>query len=148
MKITFLSICTILTFASCHFNSQYIDRVADKEDAEKITTRLYDLLKTNNYNETTDLFSKKFYEVTSKEKLFEIFTTTQDKLGDLKDTKIESWKTNRIEGSYPSANYLLVYKNKHEKSDSKESITLTKEPDGEIRIIGYNISSDGFLNIK
>ena len=148
MRITFLLLCTILTLASCHFNSQYINREEDKKDGEKITTKLFDLLKAKNYNETTDLFSKRFFEVSSKEKLFEIFAATSDKLGELQDTKIESWETKRVEGSNPSANYLFVYKNKYEKFESKETITLTRDTDGKIRIVGYNINSDGFLNLK
>ena len=148
MRGIFLSVCTVLTLASCQFNSQYINRDEDKKDAEKITTKLFDLLKTKNYNGTTDLFGKKFFEVSSKEKLFEIFAATNNKLGELQDTKIESWETKRVEGSNPSADYLLVYKNKYEKFESKETITLTKETDGKIRIIGYNINSDGFLNLK
>jgi hypothetical protein len=148
MRSIFLSVCTVLILASCHFNSQYINRDEDKKDAEKITTKLFDLLKTKNYNETTELFSNKFFEVSSQEKLFEIFAATSNKLGELQNTKIESWETKIVQGSNPSANYLLVYKNKYENFESKETFTLTKEKDGKTRIIAYNINSNGFLNLK
>ena len=145
MRKIFLSVCTVLTLASCQFNSQYINREEDMKDAEKVTIQLFDLLKIKNYEATTALFSKKFFEVSSEEKLFELFAAANNKLGELQDTKIESWETKRVEGSNPSANYFLVYKNKYEKFESKESITLTRDTDGVIRIVGYNINSDGFF---
>jgi len=148
MRSIFLSVYTVLILVSCHFNGVYVNRAEDKIDAEKVTTKLFDLLEEKKYNETTDLFSSKFFEVCNKEKLYEMFAATSNVLGELQTTKIESWETNRVEGSNPSANYLLVYKNKRKKFESIETITLTRETDGKIRIIGYNVNSDGFLNLK
>ena len=104
-------------------------------------------MKVKDYEATTKLFSKKFFEVTDKEKLFKMFTMTTEKLGDLQATEIETWETRRIEGSNPSANYAFVYKNLYDKFPAKETIRLLREEDGQIRIISYNINSDGFLNI-
>jgi hypothetical protein len=145
-----LILVTTLLFAtgtSCSFNSQYINREEDKKDGELVASQLYDLLKAKDYEGTTRLFSKKFFEVTEKEKLFTIFSTTNEKLGDLQTTQIETWETRRIEGSNPSANYVFVYKNTYNKFPAKETIRLVREEDGQIRIIAYNINSDGFLNI-
>jgi len=148
MRNTLLLVCTVFALASCHFNSEYLNREEDKKDAEKITNKLFELIKAKNYEATTSLFSKRFYEVSNKSKLLEIFAATNNKLGELKDTKIESWQTKRVEGSNPSATYLFIYQNKYEKFESKEKITLIRDTDGQIRIIGYNVNSDGFLGVK
>jgi hypothetical protein len=148
MRSTLLSLCTVMIFSGCHFNSQYINSEGDRQDAEKVTARLYELIKSKNYEEATGLFSNKFFEVSSKQKLIEFFTATNKKLGDLVSTKIETWQTRRVEGSNPSADYLLLYKNKYDKFESKENITLTRDPDGKIRITGYHVNSDGFLTLN
>lgn len=148
LKGSLLFACLLLTLMSCHVNSVYLNREEDKKDAEKVTNKLFELIKTKDYKQTTGLFSKQFYEVSSKEKLFDIFTATNLKLGNLQETKIETWETKRVVGSNPSANYTLVYNNKYEKFESKEIIKLTRDADGIIRIFGYHINSDGFLNLK
>jgi hypothetical protein len=143
--LSIVVILILVTLTGCHVNSQYINRDEDKKEAEQVTNKLYDLLRTKDYEATTELFSKRFFEVTDKEKLFRIFNATSEKLGELKTTEIETWETKRIEGTNPSANYVLIYKNKYEKFDSKETIQLSKDEDGKIRIIGYFINSDGFI---
>ncbi len=137
----------ILLFNSCRFTSTFTNNVADRKDAEKITNQLYELLKKGRYEETTVLFSKRFFEVTSKEKLFEIFKATNVRLGELVQTKLEQWETQRVEGTDPSANYALQYINQYENYQATETIRLTREKDDQIKIIGYNITSDGFLKL-
>lgn len=142
-----LALLTLSIMTSCHYNSQYLNREEDKNEAEQVTNKLYDFLKSKNYEGTNDLFSKKFFEVTDKEKLLKIYAMTNEKLGDLITTEVESWETKVVKGSNPSSNYVLVYKNKYERFEARETITLTKEEDGQIRILGYNINSDGFINV-
>ena len=72
---------------------------------------------------------------------------TSEKLGVLEATEILTWETRRVEGSNPVADYAFVYKSTYENFPAKETIRLTREEDGQIRIISYNIISDGFLNI-
>lgn len=146
-QFSILTILLVVTMTSCHFNSQYINREEDKKDAEKVTSQLYELLRAKDYESTTKLFSKKFLEVTDKEKLFRIFVITNEKLGDLKTTEIETWETRRVEGTNPSAGYAFIYKNTYDSFPAKETIRLMREEDGQIRIISYNINSDGFINI-
>jgi hypothetical protein len=137
----------LVTMTTCRFNSQYLNREEDKRDAEKITNELFKLMTAKDYEATTKLFSKKFFEVTDKEKLFKIFSMTSEKLGVLERTEILTWETRRVEGSNPVADYAFVYKCTYEKFPAKTTIRLTREEDGQIRIISYNINSDGFLNI-
>lgn len=136
---------TVLLLFSCQFNSSYVNRVEDKDAAEKITNQYFDLLKAKKYDESFALFSDKFWTVTSKEKTKEIFTVTNKKLGALVDIKLDHWETRRVEGTNPSAEYILYYVNKYEKYDAKETLSLTRESDGKIKIIAFNINSEGFF---
>ena len=140
-----LGLLIIMCLSNCSFNSQYINREEDKKDAERITTQLYDFLKDQNYKETLEFFSDKFFEVTDQEQLIKIYTKTREKLGDLKEIKIEQWETRRIEGTNPSASYMLIYVNQYEKYEAKETIQLIREDDSEIKIVAYNINSMGFM---
>ena len=145
IKISFFLGVVILVLTSCHFNSWVIDSEEDKRDAEKTTNKLFDLLKKKRYEETTTLFSKNFFEYTSKEKLVKLFSVTNKKLGQLEEIKLNSWETRVVKGSDPSANYVLIYRNRYEKFQATETLQLIKEKDGNIRIMRYRITSDGFL---
>lgn len=109
-KFTLPAVLLIVIMSSCHFNSQYVNREEDKKEAEKVTNEFYQLLKAKDYEATTKLFSKKFFEVTDKEKLFRIFAMTTEKLGELKNVEIETWETRRVEGTKPSGDYAFMYK--------------------------------------
>src|SRR5688500_16435134 len=148
MRIILLRLYQFLLFmllTSCRVNSEYINREEDKRDAEAISSKLYEYIKAKDYESTWKLFSKDFLEVLNMQKLYEIYVTTSEKLGDLKDVNLETWETRRIEGSNPFAEYTLVYKNKYDKYDATETIKLRREKDEEIRIVSYNIISNGFM---
>jgi N-acetyl-gamma-glutamylphosphate reductase len=146
LKRLFLpGILLALFISGCTFTTSRTNRDEDKKDAEKVINKFYDLIKSKKYDATHDLFSSKFWEVTSVKKMDTIFTATQNKLGDLVTIHLDDWATKVVAGTDPSADYRLIYKNHHQKSNAIESFTLTKEDDGKIRIISYNINSDGFF---
>ena len=130
---------------SCHFNYQYINREEDKKEAELVTNKLYDYIKTRDFEGSTQLFSAKFYKVTSRSKLLRILEGTNDKLGTLLETNLENWETLIVKGSNRIATYRFYYKNRYSNFDTEERITMSKEEDGQIRVIEYNINSDGFI---
>jgi len=143
--LSLFGILFILITSGCTFSSTYLDREQDKKDATEVIGEFYYYKQTNDSSKIYALFSSKFYTVTSKEKLNEIFTATQNKLGTLKDTNLGQWQTKIVEGTNPSAEYALQYKNVYEKYTATETFRLMKDNDGKIRIVGYNISSDGFF---
>ncbi|MGZ3926441.1 MAG: hypothetical protein ACXVJG_05735 [Mucilaginibacter sp.] len=147
MKIVkFFSIVLFLTaLSACVFTTTYTNRDEDKKDAEKVTNKLFDYLKNKNYDATYGLYSKDFWEVTSKIKMKDLYTFTQDKLGDLESTSLSEWETKVVSGTDPSAQYALLYKNKYKKYPAEVTIRLIKDPDGKIRILEYKINSNGFL---
>jgi len=130
--------------SSCQFNSTRTNMAGDKEAAEKVTDKFHAFIKAKNYDSAYTLFSKRFFAVTPKAKMTEILTATQSKLGDLKTDSLGEWQTKIVEGTNPSSDYLLEYTNHHQKYNAKEEFHLTKE-DGKIRILGYNINSEGFF---
>ncbi len=87
---------------------------------------------------------KLFFNVTNRDGLETIFKKTAETLGNYKYKKLIDWKTNRVEGSNAGADYLLIYEVTYDKYKAQETIRLIKEGSS-IRIIGYNINSDGFL---
>ena len=141
--LCYLIICS-LVFSSCNFNSHYTDKPLDRDEAERITVKFYYLLRDKNYNDTYKLFSPRFLEVTNTSKIEQIFKTSDEELGEIKDQSLVSWKTNVVKGSNPISEYLLVYDVKRSKFNSKETIRLEKENDT-IKILSYNVQSDGFI---
>ena len=134
-----------LLMVGCHFNSQFINSLEDKAAAEQVSNKLYGYVKSKQFEEAMSLFSTRFFEVTSREKLMKMFTKTNEKLGDLLETSVENWQTRKVEGTDPSTNYMFLYKNKYSRFESEESIQMQKEADGQIRITAYYINSEGFF---
>ena len=146
-KQTLLILLISIFISSCTFNSSYVDRDVDRQEAERVTVKFFYLLRDKKFNETHSLFSPRFLEVTNKEKINQIFQTSEERLGSIKDQILESWNTNIVKGTNSKSEYLLVYKVKRTKFDSKEKIRLEKENDT-IKILYYNIESEGLLNNK
>jgi len=104
----------------------------------------YDLIKKGDYAKTYVLFSDKFFAVTDTSKLNNLLKAIDDKLGSIENTQLEKWETQVITGTDENSTYALQYVVKHKKFESKEFFTMVKE-DGQIKIIGYNVNSDGFF---
>lgn len=133
-----------LTLFSCHFNSTYNNREADKQDGEKAIAVFYELLKSKSIEETYRLFDRRFFEVTDTQKLNEIYDISFSKLGNVESYDIEKWETQAVVGTDPKTNYVFLLNVKRSSYVSKETVTLQKEND-EIKIISYHVNSDGFL---
>jgi len=133
-----------MSFTSCHYIENCKNRVEDKNEAEKITNQFYELVKQDNFSKTYNLFSNKFFSVTDTVKLNNIFRTTNEKLGAIDSIKLYNWETAIIKGTVEKSNYFLQYKVKRKKFNSKETFILTKEK-GIVKIIGFNVSSDGLF---
>jgi hypothetical protein len=135
----------LVTLSACNFNSTYLNRAEDKNDAEIVANRYYGALKNKDYEAVDVFFANEFWKVTPKDKLHEILVNTQSKLGELKSTKLDHWETKVIKGTNPSSEYILYYLNKYKNHEAKETLRLIKVADDKIKIIAFNINSDGFL---
>jgi len=133
-----------LALSSCHFNSSYVNREEDKADGEKVTRKLYDLLKGKRYTEAYSLFSPEFYKVTDTGKLRDMFIASEEKLGSVQSLTLENWNTVSVKGTDNRSEYRYVYTVRRANYASKEDISLRKE-DGDIKILGYQVNSDGFF---
>lgn len=128
----------------CHFSSQYLDEESEKEAAEKITSKFYELVKTKQFTKAEVLFNEEFFTVTSRKDLQNLFVNTQKILGNYESSRIIEWKTKRSEGAISLNQYLLIYEVEYQHYKAKETIDLIKEGNV-IKIRGYNINSNGFL---
>lgn len=130
--------------AGCHFNAKYVNDISDKEVAEKVTDSLHKLTENRDFKGVDALCSKQFLAVSGKEGLLNILVKVQKKLGDFKSSRILEWKTSRVEGANPSNSYHFVYEVEYQNYKAIETIDLIKE-DKKVKILAYNINSDGFL---
>lgn len=137
-------LCLLLAATSCNFNSTYLNREEDKQDAEKVANQFYTLLQKKDFQKIDPLLSNRFKATTSKEKLNAYLTGGLNKLGEIKSKKLDHWESRVIKGTNASANYVLYYVVERTKFQSKETINLTAEND-QIKILGYNVNSDAFL---
>lgn len=147
-KKLFLSLIFALFLISCNFNKTSINRESDKIDAEKVTEELYSYIKKKDFTRAEKLFSDQFYAVTNRAGLHDIFQKTNKTLGDYEGRELLDWKTNIIVGTNSKSEYFFVYEVKYQKFKAKETIVMFKEDDGVIRIVSYNVSSDGFGNVS
>ena len=145
-KIVVIIIVIVASFfyTECSFNGTYVDEASEKIKAEKITEKLYSYISKKDYKRAEKLFSESFFKVTNRQILNNIFIKTNSDLGEYKTKKLIDCKTKRVVGNSPSSEYLLVYDVSYELFKAKETINLLKEGQ-EIKIIGYNVNSEGFL---
>tara|TARA_R110002033_G_C3791101_1_gene230317 strand:- start:244 stop:684 length:441 start_codon:yes stop_codon:yes gene_type:complete len=144
-KILLILIIPILV-TSCHFSNKYQNRESDRQDAENVTAELFGYIKESDFEKASELFGDEFYKVTSKDDLIEIFKSTETKLGVLKRTELADWNSMVSEGAIEQGVYNLNYNGEFEKDKAKLKITLTKNENGVIKVVGYNIQSNAFLN--
>lgn len=145
LKSNFILITVSSTLLiSCSLNATYNNRPSDKEDAEKVTNKFYNLMKNEQFKETYGLFSKKFIEITDTSKLYNIFRANLEKLGRIDSIHLDQWRTQVVTGTNPFGQYILAYTVFRTKYVSKETIGLTKE-NNLIKIGAYNVNSEGFV---
>ena len=138
-----IAILSLLIFA-CNFNSTYLNRESDRDDAKKIGDKYFDFVKNSNYNASLNLLSDECLAATPKQKMNEIYQSVAKKLGKLQTVTLDHWETRVVKGTNPSSEYVLYYLNRYEKYDAKETLRLAKEGN-EIKIMAFNINSEGLL---
>ena len=134
-----LFILFTIVAAGCVYTMTYTNRPEDKTDAEAVTNLLFLDLQSKNYDAAYSLFSDEFYKVTPKDKLKEIFTTIQSEQGDLLEVNLKECNTKIVTGTDPSADYFLIYRNKHQKNYCLDSIHLVKENGGKLKIAFFHV---------
>ena len=143
-KTLFGVIVLAAVITACTFTTSRLNREEDRDAAEKVANKFFDLLKAKNYDATYSLFSDSVWVNTKKEKLKALFTYSYDKLGDMQSDSLASWQTHIVSGTTNSADYQLIYKNRYQKGMADINIVLTGEK-GKIKILGYHINSEQFL---
>lgn len=127
MKKIFLFLLITILLSSCRFSNKYQNRESDKQEAEEITSELLENLKQLNIEEVTKVFGEKFFEVTTKEELLNIFEITNRELGRLENIELNDWNTTVSEGAIEQGVYNLNYKCEFEKGKADLNISLIKD---------------------
>lgn len=140
-------ILTINITPSCKFNTEYINRVEDKEEAEEIVNQFYEYLKKQDFESIINLHSESFFDNSSKKQIEKLYANVQTRLGKLKKTELDNWQTKVVIGTNAISTYFFIYKNSYEMFDAMEKIRLIKEEDGQTRVISYDINSEGLLPV-
>jgi len=134
----------LFALSSCNFNSTYLNREEDKNEAQKVADSFYKLLQKNEFQKINPFLSEQFKAVTSSEKLNDYLRGALNKLGEIKSEKLDHWESKIVKGTNPSAIYVLYYVVERTKYKSKETVTLVGE-NNQIKIQGYNVNSDGLF---
>lgn len=146
MKKVIIYLFFITSLISCNVSQTYENRDSDKADAEVVINKLFEKLKKSDFENASLFFGDKFYEVTSKDKLFNLLETSDVKLGKITKYELLNWNSSVSEGAIENGKYVFVYKLICEKNEGKLKITLHKNENGEIKIVGYSLGSEAFLN--
>lgn len=136
-------VATLISFflVSCSFNSTYQNREEDKNDAKKVTEEFFNFIKQGNNDDAFKLFSNKFFQTTSKDRLLQVIDKTTNEYGKIQNDSLFSWRTFVTEGANPTSKYELTYQIKRDSGNTREVINLEKEKDS-IKIMGYRIDFD------
>ncbi|MET3538507.1 hypothetical protein [Chryseobacterium limigenitum] len=141
MKKIYLLIISFLLI-SCSFNQTFSNRESDKNDADQIAKKFYWQLKYGgNQDKMYELFSDKFFEVTNRDKLNELNTVSQNKIGKIQEYNLVKWETLVVKGSNARSEYVLTYDVKRDMGKTEETFSMQKE-NGDIKIVGYRINQD------
>lgn len=88
--------------------------------------------------------AKPFIRLGPKKKLNDIFEATVDQLGEIQDINLVDCQTSVVTGTNSSSEYAFLYNVRYQYYSGLVMIHLIKDPDGEIRVDGYRVKSDGF----
>lgn len=143
-RVLIYKISMIIVFAlcSCNLNTVHSNEKSDLQNAEKIVENLYDYLEEDLFLETHKLFSDKFFNVTPPDSLNSMFLRIKS-LGEYENKSLQDWRTLRVSGATPKAEYMLHYKVEYSLYSAQEIIRMEKEED-KIMIVSYEVYSEGF----
>jgi len=146
MKNLILILVTLSFFYSCNnLNIKRQNTTTDKVEGEKVVNNYFDNLNLNKVDDNLKLFSSVFFDKISKEDFKKHCSIVDIKLGKVIDRKLLKWETNIVDGTNPKSEYLFIYDVEREYYNSKETFYLTKEATDSIKILTYQVASDGLL---
>jgi len=146
MKNLFLGLMALscLLLVNCRLNGTTINEEYIKEDAVKVSDKLYGYIEKDNYTEADKLFSAQFFKVINKGSLHVFLKKNKELLGGFKSRVLSDWGSRNVVGTNPATECKLVYTSGYTKYNAVETISLIKEG-GEMKIVGYHVDSDAYL---
>jgi len=125
-------------FIGCGFDKTYHNREEDRQDAEKVTEKFYDLIKQNNRKEAFKLIGDKFFKTTNKKQLNQMIDDINAECGEISDSQLTIWETFVSVGTNSKSQYVLSYRIERDIQNTQEKFTLEKNNDS-IKIVGYDV---------
>lgn len=142
-RMHFIKIITIFFLLApvyaCHFNSTFLNREKDKDDASKVVDSFYKAIGDNNFKDVDKIMGDSFLKYTPIDTLRQTILHVNQEYGNVKSFSIINWQTRVMEGTDSRADYLLLYDVTRDKKHTQESFTLTKEGN-KVKITNYHIS--------
>lgn len=136
----------LLGLTGCQFNSKRINDESDIANAELITNEFYKKVKSQNYTGIQSTLHSELLKETSSEEFIDLLKKFKAILGNLKKVKKVKSSSEVMVGTNPQAMFQLVFENQYDDFIATETITLKGETlSGGIRIIGYHVNSEAFL---
>ena len=122
-------------------------RAEVEAQARRVAEAYFQAVKEKDVERALSFYAKRFFETRSPEGWKQDFGLIADRLGALESFALNSsrWSTDFVpphSGSYVTLNYQVKYRS----HGARETLTLHRPfTRGEFRIIGHEISSEGFL---
>jgi len=144
--IIILVTCLTVLMAACEFNRQYINREADKNEAEAIINYFYQSLGEKNYSEAFSCVHPFLWRANDSIQTSAYIISLNTMSGGLKEKKLDHWETRRVVGYQQFAYYKMYYINTYNNLVLKVSLSLQMDlMDGRIKIIGILTNTEKFL---
>jgi hypothetical protein len=114
------------------------------KSAENLADQYYQSVQNKDYNQALNYFSQSFFDNVSQADWIQILQNMNNKLGDLKSYKLNSWnKTSFVGvGSVRSTTtYTLQYKVTYTNETDTETLTLNQLSGGQLQITHFTSNS-------
>ena len=119
--------------------------VKGKEEAEAVAESLFELRINFQDVDTDHFYSKKFWEITTKEKWDDLLRLVYKALGRLESYSLQSWNVqSKVQtGGMSGTIVRLVYDTTYEKGKGSETLVIHKPLRGDtFAIVGHHYHSD------
>ncbi|MCZ4224658.1 hypothetical protein [Pedobacter rhodius] len=129
---------SVLVSCTTKTTTIYTDNIKDKNQAESIATKFYEALKKQEYANTFNLFSPKFFQFISEEALLKNYNKISNEQGIVTNTNLAHWHTITVSNDESKNVYTLTFDVERKINKTIETLTFYME-NGNIKIVNYDI---------
>lgn len=117
-----------------------------KEEAEQLAGRLFDSVRSHDFDTAMTYYSEAFFNQTSQDEWTTVLNSLNQKLGDLQSYELNGWNVKKQvhtsgSGTFVSLQYHVTYA----RYPATEVLVLFKPVGGDYKVLSHNINSKGLL---